>query len=125
MDAYATSKQCSLVATLARARETPRLRFNAVEPGMNPSTALGGANAFVRFLFGQIITRLPPFGRYRSTPQRAARVITKILTDGSGGTERYFDESGKPMRGSARAHDPNFEDSVVAEARAFLSAAPA
>jgi NAD(P)-dependent dehydrogenase (short-subunit alcohol dehydrogenase family) len=32
-DAYATSKQCTLAAALAFARETPRLRFNAVEPG--------------------------------------------------------------------------------------------
>ena len=125
MDAYATSKQCSLAATLALARETPRLRFNAVEPGINPSTGLGAPNAFLRFLFGQIITRLPPFGRYRSTPQRAARVITNILTDGSVGTGVYFDENGKPMRGSALAHDPKFEDRVVAETRALLSAAPA
>ena len=124
MDAYATSKQCSLAATLALARETPRLCFNAVEPGINPSTGLGGANAFLRFLIGQIITRLPPFGRYRSTPERAARVITKILTDGSIGTGMYFDENGKPMRGSALAHDPKFEDRVVAETRALLSAAP-
>ena len=32
-DAYATSKQCTLATALAFARETPRLHFNAVEPG--------------------------------------------------------------------------------------------
>ncbi len=32
-DAYATSKQCNLATVLVFARETPRLRFNAVEPG--------------------------------------------------------------------------------------------
>jgi NAD(P)-dependent dehydrogenase (short-subunit alcohol dehydrogenase family) len=32
-DAYATSKQCELATVLAFARKTPRLRFNAVEPG--------------------------------------------------------------------------------------------
>ena len=123
MDAYATSKQCSLAAALALARETPRLRFNAVEPGINPSTGLGSANVLLRFLFGQIITRLPPFGRYRSTPQRAAHVITKILTDRSVGTGMYFDENGRPMRGSALVHHPEFEDRVVDETRAFLAKA--
>lgn len=124
MDAYATSKQCTLAATLALAKETPRLRFNAVEPGINPTTGLGGANAFLRFLFGQIITRFPPFNRYRSTPERAAQVIAKILTDRSVGTGVYFDENGKPMRGSALVHDPKFGACVVAETRAFLSAIP-
>src|ERR1700722_18508755 len=50
-DAYATSKQCSLATALVFARETPRLRFNAVEPGFSPATGLGrDANAFLRFL---------------------------------------------------------------------------
>src|SRR5260370_31388537 len=40
-DAYATSKQCTLATALAFARETPRLRFNAVEPGFSPATGLG------------------------------------------------------------------------------------
>jgi NAD(P)-dependent dehydrogenase (short-subunit alcohol dehydrogenase family) len=35
-DAYATSKQAILAAAMAFARETPRLHFNAVEPGVNP-----------------------------------------------------------------------------------------
>ncbi len=121
IDAYATSKQCSLASILAWARETPRLRFNAVEPGINPSTALGGANAFLRFLFGQVITRLPRFSRYRSTPRRAARVVTKILTEPSVQTGVYFDEKGAPMRGSALAHDPEFQDRIVAETRALLA----
>ena len=42
-DAYATSKQAILAAAMAFARETPRLHFNAVEPGLNPTTGLGGA----------------------------------------------------------------------------------
>ena len=40
-DAYATSKQCNLATVLAFAREMPRLRFNAVEPGFSPGTNLG------------------------------------------------------------------------------------
>ncbi len=38
----ATSKQCLLAAAMTFARETSRLRFNAIEPGINPGTGLGG-----------------------------------------------------------------------------------
>lgn len=41
-DAYATSKQALLASVLEFARETPRLRFDAVEPGIIPSTGLEG-----------------------------------------------------------------------------------
>jgi NAD(P)-dependent dehydrogenase (short-subunit alcohol dehydrogenase family) len=41
MGAYATSKQCELATVFAVAREMPRLRFNAVEPGFSPGTGLG------------------------------------------------------------------------------------
>jgi NAD(P)-dependent dehydrogenase (short-subunit alcohol dehydrogenase family) len=123
VDAYATSKQCSLASTLALARETPRLRINAVEPGINPDTGLGGGNAVMRFLFSQIVTRLPPFSRYRSTPDRAAHVIATILTDRSNKTGIYYDEKGQPMTGSALAHDPGFQDRVVTETRVFLAKA--
>lgn len=125
MDAYATSKQCNLASALALARELPRLRVNAVEPGINPATGLGGANGVMRFVFGQIITRLPPFSRYRSTPDRAARVITSIVTDKSGGTGTYYDQKGQPMTGSALARDLAFQDRVLAQTRAFLSSATA
>jgi NAD(P)-dependent dehydrogenase (short-subunit alcohol dehydrogenase family) len=121
VDAYATSKQCSLAAALAR--EQPRMCVNAVEPGINPTTGLGGANAFLRFLFSQVITRLPPFSRYRSTPERAAHVITKIVTDKSGSTAVYYDEKGQPMTGSALVHDSAYQARVVAETRAFLASA--
>jgi NAD(P)-dependent dehydrogenase (short-subunit alcohol dehydrogenase family) len=40
-DAYATSKQCNLATVMVFARETPRLRFNALEPGFTPNTGLG------------------------------------------------------------------------------------
>jgi NAD(P)-dependent dehydrogenase (short-subunit alcohol dehydrogenase family) len=123
MDAYATSKQCNLASALALARELPRLRVNAVEPGINPATGLGGANGFMRFVFGQIITRLPPFSRYRSSPARAAHVITNIVTDKSGATGTYYDHKGQPTTGSALACDPEFQDRVLAETRAFLSSA--
>jgi NAD(P)-dependent dehydrogenase (short-subunit alcohol dehydrogenase family) len=123
IDAYATSKQCMLAAALALAREVPRLRINAVEPGITPGTGLGGGNAAMHFLFGQIITRLPPFGRYRSTPERSAKVIAGIMTDRSAMTGRYFDEKGQLMTGSLLAQDPAFQERVVVETRVFLEAA--
>ena len=125
VDAYATSKQCALAAALALAREVPRLRVDAVEPGINPTTGLGGANAALRFLFGQVITRLPPFAQYRSTPERAARLMATILVDVAIRTGVYYDEKGIPMTGSALAHDPMFQDRLVQETRSFLAASTA
>jgi NAD(P)-dependent dehydrogenase (short-subunit alcohol dehydrogenase family) len=126
-DAYASSKQAILAAAMALARETPRLRFNAVEPGVNPTTGLGGgdAGAFVRFLQKCVIPLLVPlfmpFIKILSTPKRAARVITRIMIDTSGQTGVYYDEAGHPMQGSALVRDPRFQDRVVAETRDLLS----
>jgi NAD(P)-dependent dehydrogenase (short-subunit alcohol dehydrogenase family) len=129
-DAYATAKQCNLATVLAFARETPRLRFNAVEPGLNLTTGLGGADvgAFARFLQTYIIPPLVPllmpFIKILSTPERAARVITTILVDPSGLTGVYYDERGHPMLGSVLVRDPAFQDRVVTETREFLSTVP-
>lgn len=123
MDAYATSKQCNLATALALSRDTPRLRINAIEPGINPATGLGGANGVMRFVFAQIMTRLPPFNRYASRPEHVGAVIATIVRDRSVGTGVYYDHEGRPMRGSPLAHDPAFQDRVVAETRAFLAKA--
>ena len=125
-DAYATSKQCNLATVMAFARETPRLRFNAVEPGFSPGTGLSrDANVLLRFLGRYVLAPLAPFIRYWSTPARAAKVITNVLLNEPGGTGVYYDERGKPMLGSALARDPQFRDRVVAETRALLSTVPA
>jgi NAD(P)-dependent dehydrogenase (short-subunit alcohol dehydrogenase family) len=129
-DAYATSKQCTLATAMAFARETPRLRFNAVEPGFTPATSLGrDANGFVRFLtkllVPLLVPLLMPFMKFLSTPKRAGRVVTQVLIDASGQTGVYYDEGGHPMLGSALVRDPAFQDRVVAETRALLSAVPA
>lgn len=125
-DAYATSKQCELAAALAFARETPRLRINAVEPGFNPSTGLSrDANAFLRFLATYVLSPLAPFIRYWSTSARAAKVITNALLNERGVTGVYYDERGKPMLGSTLVRDPEFQDRVVAETRALLATVPA
>jgi len=127
-DAYATSKQAVLAATMAFARETPRLRFNAVEPGLNVTTNLGDAGPTLRllqtFIFPLLVPLLMPFIKILSTPKRAAQVITKIVIDTSDQTGVYYNERGGPMLGSALARDPKFQDRVVAEARALLSTIP-
>ncbi len=122
-DAYATSKQCILASSFAFAQETPRLHFNAVEPGITRGTNLGGesTNAVVRFIFGHLLAILPPFSKYSSTPKKSAKVIAKILTDTSGNTGVYYDEKGQPMQGSEQVKDIKFQDRVVAETRALLA----
>jgi NAD(P)-dependent dehydrogenase (short-subunit alcohol dehydrogenase family) len=123
-DAYATSEQCNLATVLAFARETPRLRFNAVEPGFNPGTNLAReAPVAVRLVLKYVLQLLAPFITYWSTPKHAAQVITKVLTDESDRTGMYFDENGEPMLGSAQVRDPAFAERVAAETRALLSAA--
>lgn len=125
-DAYATSKQCNLATVLAFARETPRLRFNAVEPGFSPATGLGrDTNLFLRLLAKYLLAPLAPFIKYWSNPKTAARVITGILTDDSSRTGVYYDEKGRPMNGSALVRDPEFDARVVAETRALLVQVPA
>lgn len=121
-DAYATSKQCELATVFAFARETPRLRFNAVEPGFNPGTGLGrDANAFLQFIAKYVMSPLAPLIKYWSTPKRAARVIPNVLTDTSDATGVYYDENGKPMLASVQVRDPEFSDRVVAETRDLLA----
>jgi NAD(P)-dependent dehydrogenase (short-subunit alcohol dehydrogenase family) len=125
-DAYATSKQCELAATLALARETPRLRINAVEPGFNPATGLGrDANVLLRGLAKYVLAPLAPFIKYWSTPGRAAKVITNVALNQAGATGVYYDEKGRPMLGSALVREPEFQDRVVAETRALLATVPA
>jgi NAD(P)-dependent dehydrogenase (short-subunit alcohol dehydrogenase family) len=123
-DAYATSKQCSLATVLALAREMPRLRFNAVEPGFNPGTDLGrDSSVLLRLLARYVLAPLAPFIRYWSNPKTAARVITRVLTGDSGRTGAYYDERGRPMQGSALVREPEFAGRVVAETRALLARA--
>jgi len=123
-DAYATSKQGNLATVLSLAREMPRLRFNAVEPGFNPGTGLGrDANPALKFLAKYVLGPLAPWIKYWSTPKRAAQVITDAVTEQSDRTGLYFDEKGQPMLGSAQVRDPSFADRYVAETRALLATA--
>lgn len=123
VDAYATSKQCILAASMAFARNNPRLHFNAVEPGITRGTGLGSesTNAVVRFIFGYLMAIIPPFSRYSSTPKKSAKNIVQVLTDTSGKTGVYFDEKGRPMRGSDLVHDPKFQDIIASETRTLLA----
>src|SRR5580700_3041789 len=81
--------------------------------------------AFCRdFIIPILVPLLIPFFKILSTPKRAARVISKIMTGASGQASVYYDEGGHPMQGSALVHDPKFQDRVVAETRALLSTIP-
>jgi NAD(P)-dependent dehydrogenase (short-subunit alcohol dehydrogenase family) len=129
MDAYATSKQGPLATALAFAREYPRLRFNAIEPGVNPGSNLGrDMNAVLRGaskLLSPVMQLMPHY----TTPKKAGAVIARLLTSDAGALATstatasgvYYDEDGKPMRGSTQVHDPAFQDRVVAETRALLA----
>jgi hypothetical protein len=120
--------QAAIATALALSRETPRLHINAVEPGFNPATGLGGADsgAVVRFIQRFVVPLLVPlfmqFMKILTTSKRAGRVLSGLLMDTSGRTGVYLDEGGKPMRGSPQLHDPKFQERVVAETRAFLKA---
>ena len=121
MDAYATSKQGNLAAVFALARQHPRLRFRAVEPGVNPGSNLGSdASAAVHLLARSLapaLSLLPHF----TTSRRAGRVIAHILTDPSAATGVYYDEGGKPMRASTQVSDAAFSDRYIQESRDLLA----
>jgi NAD(P)-dependent dehydrogenase (short-subunit alcohol dehydrogenase family) len=121
-DAYATAKQGNLATVLAFARETPRLRFNAVEPGFSPGSDLSrDANLPLRLLSRYVLSPIAPMIKYWSNPRTAAKVITKVLTSPATGTGGYYDETGKPMRGSTQVQDSAFQDRYVAETRELLA----
>ena len=125
-DAYATSKQGNLATVLAFAREFPRLRFAAVEPGFNPGSDLGRDAALpLRVLAKYVLSPLAPHIKYWSNPKTAARMISKVLTGDTNRTGVYYDEKGRPMAGSKEISDPAFQDRFVAETRALLATVPA
>jgi NAD(P)-dependent dehydrogenase (short-subunit alcohol dehydrogenase family) len=122
-DAYATSKQCNLATVLAFARQTPRLKFIAVEPGFSTGTGLGrDANLVLRILSKTLFAPLVLLIKGSTTPRRAAAVIAHAVINASGETGAYLGERGQRMRGSRRVSDPAFQDRVVAETRALLRA---
>jgi hypothetical protein len=78
------------------ARENPRLRINAVEPGFTPATNLGReANAFLRLLAN--IPMLAPFVKYWSAPEASRTHHVKVLISKSDQTGAYYDDGGHPM----------------------------
>lgn len=121
-NAYATSKQCELAAALEFARETPRIHFNAVEPGFAPGTGLGrDANAFLRFVGRYLLSPLAPHIKYWSTPDLTAPVVSNVLLNKEGKTGIYYDEKGHEIQPSALVRDTQFRARVVAETRALLA----
>lgn len=124
-DAYATSKQGNLATVFSLARQHPRLRFRAVEPGFIPGTGLSrDASPFLQWVARYVMQPLAPLIPYWSTPARAGRLIADTLTDQSEATGVYYDEKGKTMRASQQVSDPEFADRYIAESRALLAAVP-
>jgi len=126
-DAYATSKQAILASALALGRENRRLRFNAIEPGINISTSLSrNAPPFARFMAKYVAPWLVPFFLpfvdSLNTPKRAARVITRLLLDPSVQSGTYYDQRGNPKVPSVIAREPEFQDRVLHETRELLAA---
>lgn len=122
-DAYATSKQGNLATVFSLARQHPRLRFRAIEPGVNPGSNLGDLPAAARALAKVLtpaLTVLPHF----TTSKRAAKVIARIVTDPSDATGVYYDEDGAPMTASKQILDPAFSDRWIAESRELLAGVP-
>jgi NAD(P)-dependent dehydrogenase (short-subunit alcohol dehydrogenase family) len=124
-DAYATSKQGNLATVFSLAREHPRLRFRAVEPGFNPGTGLSrDANPALRWIARYVMQPLAPLIPYWSTPKRAGKLLADTLTDSSDATGVYYDENGKPMKASKQVSDAAFADRFIAESRDLLSTVP-
>jgi NAD(P)-dependent dehydrogenase (short-subunit alcohol dehydrogenase family) len=122
MDAYATSKQCNLVAAMELGREVPRLHVTMVEPGFSPATGLGREAPWaLRVLVVPVLSLLAPYIRYWSTPKRAGRVVARALRNEGGVNGVYFDERGVPMEASAQVRDRGFRERVMAETRALLA----
>jgi NAD(P)-dependent dehydrogenase (short-subunit alcohol dehydrogenase family) len=122
-DAYATSKQGGLAAVFSLARETPRLHFRAIEPGVNPGSNLSrDASPAVRVL-AKVLSPVLAVFPYFSTPKRAARMIATVVTDGSPASGVYYNENGQPMAASEQVSDPAFADRYVVETRALLARA--
>ncbi|WP_375387110.1 SDR family NAD(P)-dependent oxidoreductase [uncultured Amnibacterium sp.] len=122
-DAYATSKQGSLAAVFNLARQHPRLRFRAIEPGVNPGSNLGDLPAAARAI-ARVLTPVLTVIPHVTTSKRAAKVITRIVTDPSGATGIYYDENGAPLQASKQVSDPAFSDRYIAESRALLATVP-
>src|ERR1700744_337451 len=89
-DSYATSKQAALAATLELARENPRLRINAVEPGLIMTTGLGRDAPFVfRALVSVLFPLVHPFVEAMSTERKASRLLAKLTQNEAGATGAY------------------------------------
>ncbi|MBS0276091.1 MAG: SDR family NAD(P)-dependent oxidoreductase [Proteobacteria bacterium] len=122
-DSYATSKQAALAAALELARENPRLRVNAVEPGLIMNTGLSRhASLRMRIRAHVIFPLVQPFVKAMSTQSKASRLLARLMRNDAGATGIYYDESGDAMKQTSQeVRDPDFTKRVVAETRALLA----
>lgn len=120
-DAYATSKQATLVTCLSFAREFPQIHINAVEPGFSPASNLGRDHPWILQVIAKyVIGPLGPLLPYGSTPKLAGKMIAGVVENKGGRTGIYFDEKGRDMKASEQASKTDFQDRVVRETRELL-----
>jgi NAD(P)-dependent dehydrogenase (short-subunit alcohol dehydrogenase family) len=123
-NAYATSKQGGLAAVFSLAREFPKLRFRAVEPGVTPGTNLARDMPRALQLMGSAMLPFARFLPYFSTPKIAGKMIAGVVTDTSDATGTYYNEKGQPMKASKQVSDPQFADRYITETRTLLATLP-
>ena len=124
---HAVSVVCDLSDPASVARAAAEIiALHLPIAGLLNNAGIGGQTRPTKNALGWelLVPLLMPFMKFLSTPKRAARVITKVLINASGQTGIYYDEGGHPMLGSELVRNPEFQDRVVAETRAFLLTIP-
>jgi NAD(P)-dependent dehydrogenase (short-subunit alcohol dehydrogenase family) len=112
--AHARAKQLLLLATLSLARQRPRLRVNAVNPGMawTPGTRSLTREAVPAWRYVWPMVRLL---QRRADPVRAAAAPTRWALRPTA-TGCFIESDGRPRRLPQRLVDPQRQDRAWAEA---------
>jgi NAD(P)-dependent dehydrogenase (short-subunit alcohol dehydrogenase family) len=123
MDRYATSKLLSMVTAMALARRVDGVRFLTLDPGMLPGTSLvRTAPWWVRWSWSTVLRALVPVLGDASTPERAAAVVRRLLTDRNPHRSDVYDRTGAPStRVWSTARDPALADRALDESLALLA----
>jgi NAD(P)-dependent dehydrogenase (short-subunit alcohol dehydrogenase family) len=122
LDAYATSKQCNLLAMRAIAARTTRFSTFAIDPGLMPGTNLARDRSWIeRFAWNTIMRAMPG----TSSARRSGRALAWIATSASlaGTTGRYFDYRRRDIEPHAIAVRDDWADELYAGSLELLGIA--
>lgn len=121
---YATSKLLTTITAIELARRTSLARFATFDPGLMPGTGLARtAPWYGRVVWSSVLGWVAPLMDDTSTPERSARSLAKLLTEGpitSGQT--YGHDGGISHRLWKGAHDTELGARIVDESLAALRA---